>query len=181
MKLEGKLLQIAQLGNPVLRQKTEKVEKVNSSQIKNLIKDMMATVMDVDGVGIAAPQVYVSRQLFIIASHPNARYPKAPLMAPTAVINPRIVNHGKGKIKDWEGCLSLPGVRGLVPRWKEIKVEFTNEKGKIIKADFEGFLARIFQHEYDHLYGIVFLDRVEDTKEIMMEKEYLRLMADKLR
>jgi peptide deformylase len=79
-------------------------------------------------------------------------------------------------VKDWEGCLSIPGVRGLVPRHQKIKVEYTDREGKLHKTEYGDFVARIFQHEYDHLDGIVFLDRMETTKEIIMEKEYQKLM-----
>src|SRR3989344_4187690 len=110
------LLQIDQLGHPVLRQKARSVENIKSKKIQQLIDDLISTVMDVDGVGIAAPQVYQSLRIFIIASHPNPRYPHAPKMKPTAIINPKILDMSKGKAKDWEGCLSIPGLRGLIPR-----------------------------------------------------------------
>ncbi|MBI2405352.1 peptide deformylase [Candidatus Gottesmanbacteria bacterium] len=133
--------------------------------------------MDVNGVGIAAPQVYQPYRMFIVASHPNPRYPNAPEMKPIPVINPTIVSHSKNKIKDWEGCLSIPGIRGLIPRYQSIKVEFTNRNGKKEKREFSDFIARIFQHENDHLDGIVFLDRVENNKEIITDKEYQKLIA----
>lgn len=177
--MSGKLLQIAQLGQPVLRQRARSVRKIDDKDIQVLIDNLVATVMDVDGVGIAAPQVYEPKRLFIMASHPNPRYPKAPNMEPTAVINPRIIKHSSKKIKDWEGCLSLPGIRGLVPRWGWVEAEYQDRKGKVVKTQYEGFLARIFQHEYDHLEGVVFLDRVETTKEVVMEKEYQRIISSK--
>jgi peptide deformylase len=134
------------------------------------------TVKDGDGVGIAAPQVYASKRIFILASHPNPRYPKAPKMTPMAVINPKIIYHSGKLVKDWEGCLSIPGIRALVPRWDSIKVQFTNRQGKLVKRLFNDFVARIFQHEFDHLEGIVFLDRVENTKDIITEKEYQKIV-----
>jgi len=173
-----KLLQIAQLGQPVLRRKAKAVANVADKEIQALIDDLMVTVKDVEGVGIAAPQVYEGKRVFILASHPNPRYPKAPKMTPTAVINPKIISHSEKTEKDWEGCLSIPGIRALAPRWQGILVEYTDRKGKIIKRPFTGFVARIFQHEYDHLEGIVFLDRVETTKDIITEKEYQKLVSD---
>src|SRR3989344_2447009 len=149
-----KLLQIAQLGHHVLRQKTAVVKNLADEEIQNLIDDLILTVKDVDGVGIAAPQVYESKRLFILASHPNPRYPKAPKMKPTAVINPKIITHSDKMIKDWEGGLSIPGMRALVPRWQEVAVEFTGRKGRRQKRRFQGFVARIFQHESDHLEGV---------------------------
>jgi peptide deformylase len=168
----ARLLQIAQLGHPILRKQASPVQNIQDVYIQELIDDLIATVLDVNGVGIAAPQVYESYQILIIASHPSPRYPNAPRMEPTAVINPRIISHSDEATKDWEGCLSIPGIRGLVPRYKSIKVEYTSRDGKKIKTEFTDFIARIFQHEYDHLNGIVFLDRLESTKDIVTEKEY---------
>jgi len=177
--LMSKLLQIAQLGHPVLRKKSINVSNVFAKEIQNLIDDLIATVKDVDGVGIAAPQVYESKSLFIIASKPSKRYPKAPNMKPTAIINPRIVELSGKKVEDWEGCLSLPGIRALVPRFTIAKVEFITRNGKKLTRTFKNFVARIFQHEYDHLEGTVFLDRIVTTKDIITEKEYQKLVTKK--
>lgn len=179
MRLKGTLLQIAELGQPVLRGKARRVVDVKNSLIQKLIDDLIATVKDVNGVGIAAPQVYLSSRVFIVASHPSLRYPNAPKMKPTAMINPEILSHSKTKVKDWEGCLSIPGIRGLVPRYKRVEVEYTDRKGKRVKRKFADFIARIFQHELDHLDGIVFLDRMESMQEAVTEKEYLKLVAKK--
>ena len=174
-----RLLQIAQLGHQVLRQKAAVVSNLANKEIQDLIDDLILTVQEIDGVGIAAPQVYQSKRLFILASHPNPRYPKAPKMTPMTVINPKMVSHSSKTTKDWEGCLSIPGIRALVPRYQSIAVEFTTKQGKVVKRQFKDFVARIFQHEYDHLEGTVFLDRVETTKDIITEKEYQKLIARK--
>ena len=176
---QHKLLQVAQLGNVVLRKKAVEITHVKNKDIQALIKDLIATLMDVQGVGIAAPQVYASIRLFILASHPNPRYPNAPMMKPTAVINPKIISFSKNKVKDWEGCLSIPGIRASVPRSQAITVEYVTAEGKKVKKHYKDFIARIFQHEYDHLEGNVFLDRVVDTKEIVTEKEYLKIISKK--
>lgn len=173
------LLQVAQLGHTVLRKKAKPVENISDTKIQQLIDDLIFTVADVDGVGIAAPQVYQSLRIFIMASKPNARYPHTPHMKPLALINPKILSWSKKQVKDWEGCLSIPGVRALVPRDVGIKVEYTDRKGKKVTRNFKNFLARIFQHELDHLDGIVFLDRLETPKDIIMEKEYQKLMKKK--
>lgn len=94
---------------------------------------------------------------------------------PTAVINPKIISHSEKISKDWEGCLSIPGIRAPVPRWQSIKVEFTNRQNRIMTRSYHDFVARIFQHEIDHLDGTVFLDRVETTKDIITEKEYQKI------
>lgn len=172
-------LRVAQLGNPVLREKCRVVKDVKDKKIQTLIDNLLMTVMEVNGVGLSAPQVYQPLRLFIMASHPNPRYPNAPYMEPTAIINPKIISTSNEKIKDWEGCLSIPGIRALIPRYKSISVEYTARNGESVKRSFQDFLARIFQHEYDHLEGIVFLDRIESTKEIITEKEYQKVIVKK--
>lgn len=174
---KGILLQVAQLGSPILRKKAKDVGNIKDEKVQSLIENLAATVMDVDGVGLAAPQVYEPLRIFIIASHPNPRYPNAPKMKPTAIINPKIISMSGEKLKDWEGCLSIPGIRALVPRYKSVKVEYTIRNGRVNKKEFKDFIARIFQHEYDHLEGIVFLDRLESTKDTVTEKEYQRIIT----
>lgn len=168
----GQQLPVIQLGNPILRQQANSVFEVKSDRIQTLIDDLMVTVKHANGVGIAAPQVGQSDRLFIVASRPNSRYPTAPDMAPTAMINPRILAHADETVKGWEGCLSIPGIRGLVPRYTAIAVEYTGRDGKLYQQEFSDFVARIFQHELDHLDGIVFLDRVETTQDLMTEHEF---------
>jgi peptide deformylase len=170
-----KSLPIIKLGNPILRQSTSLIENIQDEQIQKLIDNLIVTVTNANGVGIAAPQVATSHRLFIVASRPNPRYPKAPDMEPTAMINPKIVHHSPQIIKDWEGCLSIPGIRGLVPRYEWVTVQYIDRKGKLKYQKLVDFVARIFQHESDHLNGIVFLDRVESTQELISEEEYQRL------
>ncbi len=170
------LRQIAQLGHPILRQVAEPVTTVAAPSVQSLIDDMLATVADVNGVGLAAPQVYESLRIFIIASRPNARYPRAPEMDPFAVVNPEIVLRSEETVKDWEGCLSIPGIRGLVPRSRAIRSRYMTRDGLIREEEFSDFVARIFQHELDHLDGTVFLDRLESSRDMVTEKEYIRLM-----
>jgi peptide deformylase len=113
-----------------------------------------------------------SYRLLIVASRPNLRYPHAPEMEPTAMINPVILAKSDEVEKGWEGCLSVPGIRGLVPRSQAIEVEYLDRNGQICKQELTDFVARIFQHEYDHLDGKVFLDRVESTHDLMTESEF---------
>ena len=161
-----KLLEIIQLGNPILRCQAQPVENFTDKKLQQLIDSLMETAASANGVGIAAPQVAQSYRLFIIASHPNPRYPHAPLMKPTAIINPKIVAHSDDTVKDWEGCLSVPGLRGLVPRYQTIEVEYFSRDGQLKREVMEGFIARIFQHELDHLNGLVFLDRLESEADL---------------
>ncbi|UBF28973.1 peptide deformylase [Kovacikia minuta CCNUW1] len=165
-------LKVIELGNPVLRQRSQPVLDVRNERIQTLIDDLILTVQKANGVGIAAPQVAQSDRLFIVASRPNPRYPHAPEMEPTAMINPRILSHSSETEKGWEGCLSIPGIRGQVPRFRAIEVEYVGRDGRQYRQELTDFVARIFQHELDHLDGIVFLDRVQSTQELMTEQEY---------
>ena len=135
----AKLLQIAQLGHPVLRKTAARVKDPNAAFIDPLIADMMETVGDAAGVGIAAPQVYESYRIFIMASRPNARYPHAPEMPPTALINPEIIDRSDKTAKDWEGCLSIPGIRAKVPRAVQVQVRYTGIDGIEQTAVFDDF------------------------------------------
>jgi peptide deformylase len=170
---------IIQLGNPTLRQKAAWVENTQDERIQQLIDGLIATVAKANGVGIAAPQVAESDRLFILASHPNARYPYAPLMEPTAIINPKIIAHSTEVVKGWEGCLSVPGIRGLVPRYQSIEVEYTDRNGQLKTQIFTEFVARIFQHENDHLDGIMFVDRLENTLDMITEEEFQKRVVNK--
>lgn len=168
--------QIAQLGHPVLREQGRLIEKSGDPVIQALIEDMLVTVADANGVGIAAPQVYQQLALFIVAAHPNPRYPDSPEMEPVAMLNPELVWASQDMELGWEGCLSIPGIRGLVPRHRQIRIRYLTRSGELREEEWEGFLARIFQHEFDHIKGIVFLDRT-DSRNLVTEKEYLRLVS----
>ena len=171
----AKIRRITQLGEPVLRVKSKRIAKPVSPEIQQLIADMLVTMKKARGVGIAAPQVNVGQQIFIVAPEPSSRYPNAPQIPPVAMINPQLISHSKKTITDWEGCLSIPGIRGRVPRYKQVDIEFTAANGKRMRARLTDFVARIFQHEFDHICGRVFLDRVQDTRTLMVESEYRKL------
>jgi peptide deformylase len=167
--------EIAQLGDQVLRLKAQAVIDVQSAEIQQIINTLQDTLATTQGVGLAAPQISVSKQIIIIASRPTLRYPTAPLMEPTVMINPAFQTLSETKEKDWEGCLSIPGIRALVPRYKEILIDYTNQQGVLVEVRLEGFVARVFQHEFDHLEGMVYLDRVEDNRDIFAESEYFKI------
>jgi len=177
----GKILEITELGHPILRQRASEVEYLKAQEIQNFIDDLIETGIDSNGVGIAAPQVNESLRIFIISSRPNVRYPNAPELGPVAIINPEIIFFSEEKEKDWEGCLSIPGIRGLVPRHKTIRVKYQTREGNEVENEFSDFIARIFQHELDHLNGIVFLDRIDSNKELVTEKEYQKLISEELK
>lgn len=170
-------LAIAQLGNPILRQVAQPIYNIQEPTIQSLIDELLATLIASNGVGIAAPQVGLAYRLLIVASRPNPRYPNAPEMEPTVMINPQILSHSEEVMQDWEGCLSVPGIRGLVPRYRLIEVEYTTRYGKLVRQELQDFVARIFQHEYDHLNGMVFLDRLENVRDIITDQEYLARMV----
>ena len=167
-----KVLEIAELGNPVLRAIARPVQDIYAPAIQQLIDNLIHTAAQTNGVGIAAPQVSESIQLFIVASRPNLRYLHAPVMEPTPMINPQIVAYSDEKETGWEGCLSVPGMRGQVERAKEIEVVYGDRHGNQQQKIFTGFVARIIQHEHDHINGKVFLDRVASTLDLMSDAEY---------
>lgn len=168
----AKVLNVAELGNPVLRSPAQPIEDIQDRRIQRLIDNLLKTIKKQNGVGIAAPQVSESLQLFIVASRPNLRYLNAPTMEPTPMINPKIIAYSDEKEKGWEGCLSVPGLRGQVMRSKEIEVTYTDRHGNSHQQVFTDFVARIVQHEFDHINGKVFLDRMDSMLDLMSESEY---------
>lgn len=175
--MTGHICEIAQLGAPVLRELSEPVEQVSSPEIRQIIHDMINTLTSSQGVGLAAPQISQLKRIIIVGSRPTARYPHAPLMTPTVMINPDFEPLSDVKEKDWEGCLSIPGIRALVPRYKIIKAIFTDRYGNRVEQIYEDFIARVFQHEADHMDGKVYLDRVETSLDIVSESEYFKLFS----
>lgn len=158
---EAKMLAIAQRGEPVLAQIAQTVCDPLHKDIQNLIRDMHATMLAANGVGIAAPQVFQSLRIIIVASRPNPRYPDAPLMEPIAMINPEITWQGEETCLGEEGCLSVQETRAQVSRAERLKVRYLNQLGSSVEAEYSGFVARIIQHEVDHLNGILFVERAE--------------------
>jgi peptide deformylase len=172
-------LPISQIGAPILRQTAQDVEFPLSPAIQQLIIDLVHTAELANGVGIAAPQVSASLNLFILASRPSPRYPHAPTMEPTAIINPKIIDRSSENIGGWEGCLSVPHHRAVVSRAQWVDVEYMNMQGCLQYQHFNDFVARIFQHEYDHLHGVLFVDHVR-PKDLISEEEYLKICFDPL-
>lgn len=174
------ILKVSRLGHPVLRRKADPVpvEKIHTPELNRLIQDMIETMQEYDGVGIAAPQVHVSLQLAVIGVEASERYPKAPKIPLTVLINPRVKPVSHQKEIDWEGCLSVDGLRGQVPRWRSVEVEGYNAKAEKVKFKAEGFFARVIQHEWDHLQGNVFLDRMPNLSTLTHMKEFARYWAE---
>lgn len=166
---------IAQIGNDILRQTALALPTIPLQVHHALMADMLKTLDESGGVGLAAPQVHESVRIIIVASKPTARYPNAPAMPATIMLNPEYTVLSETMEKGWEGCLSIPGIRALVPRYQHIGVAYTDHFGQAQEAELEGFVARIFQHEIDHLDGLLYLDRVECNRDIISEAEYFKL------
>jgi len=176
------VLKVAHLGHPVLRQVAEPVppEGIGAPEIQRLIDDMLETMDDHDGAGLAAPQVHVSRRVVVYGVRANPRYPDAEDVPLTVLINPRITPLTEDQEEDWEGCLSVPDLRGKVPRWTRVQVEAYGRNGRPLRFVAGGFHARVVQHECDHLDGKVFLDRMRSMETLSFLPEFHRywLRAD---
>ena len=169
---------IAQLGNPILRQPAQAIADPTADWVQTLAQKMIQEVEICNAVGIAAPQVHQPYGLMVIASHPSDRYPEAPTMDPLVLINPAITAQSTEQVKDWEGCLSIPQMRGYVPRSQWVEVRYQDLAGQFHSDRFEDFVARIFQHEYDHLTGKFFLDHLDSTADLMTEPEWRTRICD---
>ncbi len=170
------ILKVARLGHPVLRQVAAPVPpaEVTRPETQRLIDDMIETMIEYDGAGLAAPQVHVSKQIAVYAVEANPRYPQAPSIPLTVLINPRIIPLGEEQEEDWEGCLSLPDLRGKVPRYVRVRVEAVDRHGKRLEFTATGFHARVVQHETDHLLGKVYLERMRSLDSLSFLREFLR-------
>lgn len=173
----SQILPIAKRGEAILQQRALPVENVHDASIQRLIDDMLATLLVADGVGIAAPQVFSPLRVIIVASRPNPRYPDAPLMEPIAMLNPEILWLSDEVCTGWEGCLSMPDARAPVPRAQRLRLRYLTRDGEIVKEEYTGFIARIIQHECDHLDGVLFPERVEDASTIVSEAEFQQAIA----
>lgn len=157
-------LAVAQRGEGVLSLQAAPVaeSELGSEWLQQLSLAMYATMMQRNGVGIAAPQVYVSKRIIIVASRANPRYPDAPDMDAVVMVNPEITAMSDQNCLGEEGCLSVPEQRGMVSRAEQISVRYLTVEGESVERDFHGFPARIVQHEVDHLNGVLFVDRLGD-------------------
>ena len=154
--------EILKMGDPRLLRIAEPVENLGTPELRALIADMFETMHAVNGAGLAAPQIGVDLQLVIFGFGQNQRYPDAPPVPETVLINPTITPLDATEEEDWEGCLSVPGLRGVVPRFARIRYTGVDADGAVIDRDAEGFHARVVQHECDHLIGTLYPMRVRD-------------------
>ena len=154
--------EILRMGDPRLLRQAEPVKEFGTPALQALIADMFDTMHAANGAGLAAPQIGVNLQLVIFGFKQNNRYPDAPAVPETILINPKIRPLSAVMEEGWEGCLSVPGMRGVVPRWAAIHYEGLDQFGNAISRDADGFHARVVQHECDHLAGILYPMRIED-------------------
>ena len=171
------ILKVARMGHPVLRQRGQPLEKADlkSPRIQKLIDDMIDTMREYSGVGLAAPQVHEGLRLFVGLLHdedPDER------SGASVIVNPEIVPNTSARADGWEGCLSIPDIRGLVPRFTDVTVRALDRDGRPIELRLKDFPARVAQHEADHLDGVLFFDRMTSLGTLTYLEEYSRYHAD---
>ncbi len=164
------ILKVSRLGHPALRRAAREVspQELESAELQGLIADMVETMEEYGGVGLAAPQVHVSLRLFVMRPDPAEK------TSLRVAVNPVVTPLGEGRVEDWEGCLSIPDMHGRVPRFARVQLEALDAGGRRFREELEGFPARVCQHEADHLEGVVFLDRMEDFSTLTFGEEFRR-------
>jgi peptide deformylase len=154
--------EVLKMGDPRLLQEAAKVEAFDTPALHALLQDMRDTMAHLNGAGLAAPQIGVGLQVLIFGVHRNERYPNAEEVPDTVLINPVLTALSDETVENWEGCLSVPGMCGLVPRYRYLRYQGFDEKAKVIDRTVEGFHAVVVQHEVDHLHGILYPMRIRD-------------------
>jgi peptide deformylase len=173
------ILKVARIGHPVIRAKAREVpaDEIRSAAFQRLLDDMIETMHEYDGVGLAGPQVHVGMRVAVLevpASDDRSRA-AVPLMA---IVNPRLTPLGGETARGWEGCLSVPDLRGVVPRHRAVRLQALDRQGQTIDLEAQGFFARVLQHECDHLDGRVYLDRMEEMRSLSFLREFARFHAE---
>jgi peptide deformylase len=174
------ILKVARMGHPVLRAKARALDRgeLKSAAVQRLIDDMIDTMYEYHGVGLAAPQVHEGRRLFVASLNAGGEGEDAAAdegdPEPLVIVNPEITVVASEMVEEWEGCLSIPDIRGRVPRARGIKVRALNRKGESIELNAKDFSARVLQHEYDHLDGVLFFDRMRSLGTLTFLDEYSR-------
>lgn len=172
-------LQVVKIGNPVLREKTKEIslEMLKDRGFKKIIKAMVSTMHRMQGVGLAANQVGLGIQLIVLECKSNPRYPQAGSFPLEIWMNPRITAYSRDTEEGWEGCLSIPGYRGMVPRSKQVTFAAVNAEGQTIQKTVSGFHARVIQHEVDHINGLFYMDRMpKNLRSWMHLEEFNKLL-----
>jgi len=154
--------EILKMGDPRLLRVAQPVRDFGTAELQTLVADMLDTMVAANGAGLAAPQIGVDLQLVIFGFQRNERYPDAPPVPLTVLCNPQITPLGPDEVDGWEGCLSVPGLRGVVPRWARIRYTGVDAEGRPLDREADGFHARVVQHECDHLIGRLYPTRMRD-------------------
>jgi peptide deformylase len=162
---------VLRMGHPVLREKAKPVEQFGTPELRALLADMKETMAAKNGAGLAAPQIGVSQRVVIFGVDHNPRYPDAEPVPFTVLVNPKLVMLTREVDEDWEGCLSVPGMRGIVPRYTKLRYTGFDIEGNPIERVAEGFHARVVQHECDHLDGILYPQRMTDMSRFGFNEE----------
>jgi peptide deformylase len=170
------ILKVARLGHPVLRRKAEPVppSEIRSAEVQRLIGDMIETMREYNGAGLAANQVHALRRICVIEVLDNPRYPEAPSVPLTVLVNPVVTPLTDEMEEGWEGCLSIPDMRGVVPRHTAVRLQAFDREGNPMDVVAKEFFARVIQHETDHLDGIVYVDRMRDLSTLTHLAEWNR-------
>jgi peptide deformylase len=170
------ILKVARLGHPVVRAVAQPVDPamINRPEFQKLLDDMVDTMREYTGVGLAAPQVHLSLQLAVLEVEHHPRYPEMPPVPLTFLINPQVTVLDSSTVEDWEGCLSIPEMRGMVPRFRQLRVAALGRQGEALDFIANDFHARVIQHETDHLRGEVYLDRMSNLRTLSHLAEWQR-------
>jgi peptide deformylase len=163
--------EVLRMGHPVLRERSKPVDKLGTPELRELVADMKETMAAQSGAGLAAPQIGVGLRVVIFGVDTNPRYPDAEPVPFTVLVNPTVTLLTREIENDWEGCLSVPGMRGVVPRYTMLRYTGFDEEGNPIDRTAEGFHARVVQHECDHLDGILYPQRMTDMRTFGFTKE----------
>jgi peptide deformylase len=169
------ILKVARMGHPVLRERARPLDKSDfkSAVVQKLIDDMLDTMHEYHGVGLAGPQVHEALRIFValLDEEPDSK------SAASVIINPEIVPNAPATEEGWEGCLSIPDIRGMVPRYTDITVKALDREGRGVELTLKNFAARVAQHEADHLDGVLFFDRMKSMQSLTFLDEYSRFWA----
>ena len=163
--------EVLRMGHPVLRERSKPVERFGTPELLELVADMKDTMAAKNGAGLAAPQIGVGQRVVIFGVTKNPRYPDAEEVPFTVLVNPKIVLLTREVEEGWEGCLSVPGMRGVVPRYTQLRYSGFDEHGNPVEREADGFHARVVQHECDHLDGILYPQRMTDLSRFGFNEE----------
>jgi peptide deformylase len=169
---------LLRIGHPLLLKSAEAVTEFNTPELDALVQDMLDTMSEADGAGLAANQIGELKRVVVFGFDENPRYPDRDPLPMTILVNPEIQPVGDIVEEDWEGCLSVPGMRGWVPRYRQIIYRAFNPEGQLIEVEAEGFHARVVQHECDHLDGVLYPHRIKDMSKFGYEEELFEKYPD---